>query len=49
MMQQKFYLTRASHDFAHLRCSTQSVMIKVMSFHLDLYLIGRMSILKTKM
>ena len=51
-----FFVTRASHDFVHLRCSTQFVlnMKKVLSFqlvltlHYDPYRIGRVSIWKTK-
>jgi len=54
MMQRNFYVTHASHDFAHHRCSAQSTMIKVLSFHfvltlhLNPYWIGRVPILKTK-
>ena len=52
----KFFVARASHDFAHLRCSTQFVlnMKKVLPFHLVLTLhhdpdrIGRVSIWKMK-
>ena len=50
----KFFIIRAHHDFAHLRCNTQSIMIKVLSFHLvhklhlDPYRVGRAPILKTK-
>jgi len=34
IMQQNFYVIRASHDFTYLRCSTQSVKCYVLTLFL---------------